>query len=140
MDNLKQAIKQRMQKLPSTNKKPMNLSNYLFGLTCLCLLGLSSCDISNSGGGFNMGGIGCSFDTEVISDDDTLCTPCTVTFQVVNFSCTSDLFSQDLNLTQVNSYTYTAQIDAPGTYSVDWDDNCGAVDCWAYDTYTFTID
>ena len=87
-----------------------------------------------------MGGIGCSFDTEVISDHDTLSTPCTVTFQVVNFSCTSDLFSQDLNLTQVNSYTYTAQIDAPGTYSVDWDDNCGAVDCWDYDTYTFTID
>ncbi len=140
MDSLKQAIQQRMHKLESTKKNPMNLSNYLLGLTCLCLLGLCSCDISNSGGGFTSGGIGCSFDTELISDDDTLSTPCIVTFQVVNFSCSSDLYSQDLNLTQVNSYTYTAQIDAPGTYSVDWDDNCGAVDCWAYDTYTFTID
>ena len=84
--------------------------------------------------------IGCTFDTEMISDADTLQTPCIVTFRIINGDCSLSAMSTDLVLNG-NDDLYTAQVDSPGTYSVFYDDNCGATDCWLQSAeYTFSID
>jgi len=110
----------------------MNLSKlFLPVATALLLL---SCEPWDFGGG-----IGCTFETEMISNADTLTTPCVVTFTIINGMCSLSAHSTDLDFSGTGD-TYNIQVNSPGTYTVWYDDNCGATDCWLQgEEYTFTI-
>jgi len=110
----------------------MNLSKlFLPVATALLLL---SCEPWDFGGG-----IGCTFETEMISNADTLTTPCVVTFTIIKGSCDLSAYSTDLDFSGTGD-TYNIQVNNPGTYTVWYDDNCGATDCWLQgEEYTFTI-
>lgn len=110
----------------------MNLSKLFLPVATALLL--VSCEPWDFGGG-----IGCTFDTEMISNADTLTTPCVVTFTIINGSCDLSAHSTDLDFYGTGD-TYNIQVDNPGTYTVWYDDNCGATDCWLQsEEYTFTI-
>lgn len=111
----------------------MNLSKLFLPVAAALLL--LSCDLYN----FDSVGIGCTFETEMISNADSLTTPCVVTFTIINGMCSLSAHSTDLNFNGTGD-TYYIQVDNPGTYTVWYDDNCGAVDCWLQsEEYTFTI-
>lgn len=112
----------------------MNLSKLFLPVATALLL--VSCEPWD----FDMGGgIGCTFETEMISNADTLTTPCVVTFTIINGMCSLSAHSTDLNFNGTGD-TYNIQVDNPGTYTVWYDDNCGATDCWLQGgQYTFTI-
>jgi hypothetical protein len=110
----------------------MNLSKLFLPVATAFLL--LSCEPWDFGGG-----IGCTFETEMISNADTLTTPCVVTFTIINGSCDLSAHSTDLDFSGTGD-TYNIQVDNPGTYTVWYDDNCGATDCWLQsEEYTFTI-
>jgi len=115
----------------------MNLSKlFLPVATALLLVSCEPWDFDMGGTG---GGIGCTFETEMISNADTLTTPCVVTFTIINGMCSLSAYSTDLDFSGTGD-TYNIQVDNPGTYTVWYDDNCGATDCWLQgEKYTFTI-
>jgi hypothetical protein len=110
----------------------MNLSKLL--PIVVITLTLTCCSI----GDFSNFDPGCTFETEMISNADTLTTPCEVTFTILNGYCFLSAYSDDLDFSGTGD-TYKIQIDNPGTYTVYYDDNCGTTDCWLMDSYTFTI-